>query len=200
MSTRRLRLVDDARSGVRRIVCRHLRWVEDNPVVAGLLLSAPQDLLRQAGSAPALDANRKFFTELAQWLRELGWVESRALSVVMALRIGPAQEYGRQWLALDDRPRLEIAGDQLAEGAWASLKPMGARSVPVTGSAFGDGALDRDGVVRGAVAVRRSATGDARVLAEAVVWDVIAVARSACEAVRWSRRRPRPIAQRHARE
>lgn len=117
-------LVDDARAGVTRTVRRHLRWVEDNQSVARLLLSAPPGLPRQVASTPALAANRQFFTDLAKWLHQHGWAQQPPLPVVLALWIGPAQEYSRHWLALDDRPRLDAAADDLAEGAWAALDPL----------------------------------------------------------------------------
>ncbi|MDN5751455.1 MAG: TetR/AcrR family transcriptional regulator [Pseudonocardia sp.] len=114
----------DAASGVAGVVRRHLRWVHDNQAVARLLLSAAPDVLRSSMSEPVLEANRRFFEAVAEWLREHGWQTRPELGVVLALWIGPAQEYSRQWLAAPGKPAPTTAADDLALGAWTALAPL----------------------------------------------------------------------------
>ncbi len=117
-------LDEEAELGVTRVVRRHLRWVQDNPEVARLLLGASPEVLRRSLSTPVVDGNRRFFAALAEWLHEHGWRERVGLPVLLALWIGPAQEFSRQWLAAEDATPLTAAGDDLAHGAWAALRPL----------------------------------------------------------------------------
>jgi AcrR family transcriptional regulator len=114
--------VDDA---IRRTVRRHLRWVEDDPELARLLLllSSTPETLRMDLDAPTLAANREFFAAVADWFTGRGWSGAPDLMVLVALWIGPAQEYARGWLAAPHTP-LAPAAVVLAEGAWLSLRPF----------------------------------------------------------------------------
>lgn len=105
-------------------VRQHPSWVNDNRPAARLLLSAPAELLRLSLSGPVLDNNRHFFVEIASWLRQQGWQGRVPLPVVLALWVGPAQEYSRQCLGGDDEPALMEAADALGAGAWAALQPL----------------------------------------------------------------------------
>ena len=117
-------LTGDARTGVSGAVRRHLRWVQDNPSVARLLLSTPPDALRASVSEPVLNANREFFTAVADWLGRHGWKQRPQFRVVLALWIGPSQECSRQWLAAPEVWSLEQITDDLAEAAWIALAPI----------------------------------------------------------------------------
>jgi AcrR family transcriptional regulator len=113
----------DARRGVRGVVRGHLRWVRESPAVAELLLGSP-GALREALPEPALAGNRAFFDEVAAWLTGRGWSGSPSLHVVVALWLGPAHECSRQWLAAPGTWSLTEVGDALADGAWASIRPL----------------------------------------------------------------------------
>ncbi len=117
-------LHEQAELGVTGVVRRHLLWVQDNPEVARLLLGASPQVLRRSLSMPVVDGNRRFFGEVAGWLREHGWRERVGLPVLLAMWIGPAQEFSRQWLAAQDAAPLAAAGDDLADGAWAAVRPL----------------------------------------------------------------------------
>jgi AcrR family transcriptional regulator len=116
-------LGSNAERGVTDAVRRHLVWVEENPAVARLLLSAPPDLLRASVSEDVLDGSRRFFDAVADWLSAHGWRQRPQLRVVLALWIGPAQECSRNWLAAPDTWSLAEVADDVADGAWAALKP-----------------------------------------------------------------------------
>ncbi|ABD11678.1 TetR family transcriptional regulator [Frankia sp. CcI156] len=111
------------RDGVTRLVTRHLRWVEEHPRLARLLLTAPVDVLRGSIDERTAADNRGFFAAVADWLRGHGWSDRPDLAVVVALWIGPAQEYSRHWLA---RPAGSptLVADDLADAAWRTLGPL----------------------------------------------------------------------------
>jgi len=117
-------LPDDAELGVTGVVRRHLQWVDDNREVALMLLGASTEVLRLSLSTRVLDGNRRFFAAIADWLRKQGWRECVGLPVVLALWIGPAQEFSRQQLTANDDTPLKTAADALARGAWAALSPL----------------------------------------------------------------------------
>lgn len=114
----------DPRRGVTGAVRRHLAWVDENRHVARLLLTAAPDVLRMSLSGPALESNRRFFARLDHWLRGHGWRGQVPLPVVVALWIGPAQEFSRQRLTQDGAAPVSEAADALADGAWAALRPL----------------------------------------------------------------------------
>jgi AcrR family transcriptional regulator len=120
------------------VVRRHLQWVQDDPEVARLLLHAPPDVLRAAVTAPALESNRAFFHSVGTWLERHGWSGRPGLFVVLALWIGPAQEYSRQWLAGPRATALLDVADDLAEGARAALVPLLGDTSTTTPEDLGD--------------------------------------------------------------
>ena len=114
---------DSAEKAVTAVVARHLRWVADNRQLARLLLSASPHEVRGTVSADAVDANRRFFAGLSDWLHSRGWTGSPPLMIVVALWLGPAQYYARGWLNAPDHSLPTTAAD-LAAGAWHALAPL----------------------------------------------------------------------------
>ena len=131
-------LSPDPEAAVAAVVRRHLQWVQDDPEVARLLLPAPPDVLRAAVTAPALESNRAFFRSVGTWLERHGWSGRPELFVVLALWIGPAQEYSRQWLAGPRATALLDVADDLAEGARAALAPLLGDTSTTTPEDLGD--------------------------------------------------------------
>lgn len=115
---------DSPRHGVTRLVLRHLHWIEDNQQLARLLLSAPPEVLRADVDDRVLADNRGFFADVAAWLRGHGWPGHPELTVLVALWVGPAQEYARRWLADPHTRPSAAAGAALADGAWQALRPL----------------------------------------------------------------------------
>lgn len=114
----------DPETAVTGVVRRHLRWVQDNPALARLLLATPPRLLRASVPDAVLAENRRFFTTVAAWLQEHGWGDTPELRVVNALWLGPAQECSRLWLAEPEAWSLQAAAGDLATGAWVALRPL----------------------------------------------------------------------------
>lgn len=118
-------LGSDVQSGIEESVRRHLEWVATNPALARLLLSTPLDVLRDSVPDSALDNNRVFFATVATWLAAHGWPGTPSLHTLLALWIGPAQEYCRNWVAEPQEwPLDNDAADALAHGAYAALAPF----------------------------------------------------------------------------
>ncbi|GAA4709965.1 hypothetical protein GCM10023215_59630 [Pseudonocardia yuanmonensis] len=129
-----LHAAEAAEDAVRRVVVRHLRWIEDNPQLARLFLFSPPELLQSMLDEAALDAKRGFAAEIDTWLRDHGWPGTPELAAVVALWTGPAHEYARGWLA-SPRSSLSPVADLLAAGAWRAVQPvLGPPAARSTGS------------------------------------------------------------------
>ncbi len=121
--TAELHAATDSRHGVTHVVIRHLEWMQDHQSLARLFLSTSATTLRSRLDTAAVAGNRAFFQDVTSWLREHGWTGSPDLAVMLALWIGPAQEYARRCLETA-AGRLDDATDHLAAGAWRALKPL----------------------------------------------------------------------------
>ncbi|ADP82351.1 TetR/AcrR family transcriptional regulator [Pseudofrankia inefficax] len=122
--TAELRAATGRRVGIERVVIRHLRWLQDDRPLARLFLTTPPDVLRSGLDPVAVAENQRFFQDVASWLREHGWTGTPGLAVVLALWIGPAQEYARRQLAATTAGNLGEAADELAAGAWRAVRPL----------------------------------------------------------------------------
>lgn len=108
-----------AEDAVKAIVRLYLRWVSDNRAAAGLLLGHRPDQLALR------DLNRPFFGEVRSWWEthvHYGALRPLPLDVMIALWIGPAQEYTRHWLAGQVKRVPRTVAKALAEAAWSALK------------------------------------------------------------------------------
>jgi AcrR family transcriptional regulator len=110
------------RDGVEGVVHRHLAWVGANPQLAAFLL-APPDWTAPRESPRIAACSRAFFDAVARWLRGHGWDGTPSLGLVVAVWIGPSQEYVRRWLLGGVR---DLAGEatELARAAWNALHPL----------------------------------------------------------------------------
>jgi hypothetical protein len=96
-----------------------------NRELARLFLTETPDNIRERVDTEAVQSNQIFFTEVGTWLQTHGWTGEPDLFVVIALWIGPAQEYSRHWLATGSSdPIPPKRREALAQGAWAALKPL----------------------------------------------------------------------------
>jgi AcrR family transcriptional regulator len=108
-----------AEDAIKAIVRLYLRWVSGNRAAAGVLLGHRPD------HRALRELNRPFFAEVKSWWDthvHYGTVRSLPLDLVIALWIGPAQEYTRHWLAGQVRRVPRAAADVLADAAWNALK------------------------------------------------------------------------------
>jgi AcrR family transcriptional regulator len=108
-----------AERGIRGGVAHHLRWVVDNRSEAALLLGDRLD------SAELRDCNREFFAAVRDWWRphhSYGALRPMQAGITAALWFGPAQEFGRYWIA-GDEPRMPRGVAKIfADAAWKALR------------------------------------------------------------------------------
>jgi AcrR family transcriptional regulator len=105
--------------GIRAIVRLYLRWVSSNRAAAGLLLGHRPD------ERALRELNRGFFAEVRSWCDthvHYGALRPLPLDLVIALWVGPAQEYTRHWLAGQVKRVPRSVADVLADAAWNALK------------------------------------------------------------------------------
>ncbi|MFG2873534.1 TetR/AcrR family transcriptional regulator [Streptomyces sp. NPDC048337] len=110
------------RDGVEGAVRRHLAWVDAHPELAAFLM-APPDGITPRESPRIAACSREFFRAVAQWLRDRGWDGTPDLGVVVAVWIGPAQEYTRSRPA-GGAGLPHDAATPLARAAWNALRPL----------------------------------------------------------------------------
>jgi AcrR family transcriptional regulator len=118
-----LRAAASPRDGVERVVARHLGWMQEYQPLARLFLMTPREALRAGLDEGAVADNQRFFRDVEAWLGDHGWSGVPDLAVVLALWIGPAQEYARHHLS-GPSCDLAVAAAELAAGAWHALRSM----------------------------------------------------------------------------
>jgi AcrR family transcriptional regulator len=114
-----LRAHPSAEDGVKAIVRLYLRWVSANRAGAALLLG------HRPNEHALRGLNRPFFTEVLGWWQthvHYGILRSLPLDLIIALWLGPAQEYTRHWLSGQVKRVPRSVADVLAEAAWGALK------------------------------------------------------------------------------
>ena len=107
---------------VREVVRRHFVWLEQRQHVAILLVTTPRHTLLDRLSVDVLEENRRFMARLAQWLAGHGWGGVPSLPVLLALWIGPANDYARGWLGSGEPPDPKAAR-VMGDAAWRALAP-----------------------------------------------------------------------------
>ena len=123
-----LRIAPDARAGVEGGVRHHLRWLERRRDLARFLLRRQEAELSPAGHARLAELNRQFLGAVRGWLDEqvaAGAIRPLPFDLFYASTLGPAQEFGRHWLAGRTRTGLRAAERELAHGAWRAVRADG---------------------------------------------------------------------------
>ncbi len=114
-----------AERGVRAAVIYHLRWIRERPDWARFLLHGGEaDILAQSGDELRA-MNEATMAELRAWLvrqAEDGAMVRLAPDTVLPLLLGPAQAFGRRWLAGRASTTMEEAERIFADAAWKSLR------------------------------------------------------------------------------
>jgi AcrR family transcriptional regulator len=108
-----------AEDAVKATVRLYLRWVSSNRAAAGLLLGHRPD------ERALRELTRPFFSEVRSWWDthvHYGALRPLPLEVMIALWIGPAQEYTRHWLAGQVKRVPRAVAEVLADAAWNALK------------------------------------------------------------------------------
>jgi AcrR family transcriptional regulator len=90
----------DAEAALRQLIAVHLAWMEDHRALARYLFGTLPDEVMALAKAPLAERNAEFFATLDglyQRASEAGLCGRLEQRLALALCIGPAQEYGRQW-------------------------------------------------------------------------------------------------------
>ncbi|MEX0676245.1 MAG: helix-turn-helix domain-containing protein [Pirellulales bacterium] len=113
-----------ARRSVAAIVGHYLRWVAAHPDWARYLLEMGQSPFVAEMRDEVERMNRQFFGELKERLQahvDAGELARLPLSLQLAILVGPARDFARQWLR-GAEVDIKQAGRVLAEAAWKSLR------------------------------------------------------------------------------
>lgn len=128
-------LFDQARTTedkVKALVRAFVDQVAANPAMSSYLLEA-RHYLRKTPHSTELDRkNAQFLPEIGAWIRQrMNDAELRPLppECVLPILSGPARDYARHWVrGRVSRPISQVR-EVLAQAAWDSLKPGGAKPV-----------------------------------------------------------------------
>jgi len=115
----------DAEKGVKGIVRFHLDWVVENAALAQFLLTLRPVVSRGASEEKVRESRRTFFARIAGWVDANvsdGELRRLPLPVFVALVIGPAEDYMRDWLGRRDDKELALAKRHLPDAAWDAVR------------------------------------------------------------------------------
>lgn len=108
-------------AGIRGIVVHHLTWVTEHSDQARFILGYREHELRPA-SEHLSQSNRDFFELLEHWLCErLPQARTLSLPSIIAVWLGPAQEYARHWLAGHSKQSPLQVAQALADATWSAM-------------------------------------------------------------------------------
>lgn len=124
---RALRRAKGLEQGVHALVRSYLRWVSRSRELAGYLLTMRRAEFMSEAEVELERMNARFRNELRGWLeeqhaeRELPPI---GMDVLLAILVGPSQDFARRWLGGSTTTSLRDAGDLLAKSAWLSLRGL----------------------------------------------------------------------------
>jgi len=129
-SLRALRRARSAEQGVRALVGSYLRWVHRQPEKAAFLLTMRRAEFMEEVEADLEVLNQEFRTTLAKWMDQhvhAGELPLGKTDVLMALLVGPSEDFARRWLRGRSSTSLREAAELLGEAAWQSLAALSRR-------------------------------------------------------------------------
>jgi AcrR family transcriptional regulator len=132
-SLRALRRAKSAEQGVRALVGSYLRWVSREPEKAVFLLTMRRAEFMDGVETELEAVNQELRTALAEWTDQYvraGELSLAKTDVLMALLIGPSEDFARRWLRGKTSTSLREAADLLGEASWNSLSALARRSKP----------------------------------------------------------------------
>lgn len=113
-----------ARDGVRGLVLGYLDWLQAAPDRARFLFQARPLVARGPRAADLADRARQRNAALLAWFephRASGALRNLPCEIFPSLVIGPAQSYGRAWLAGAELAAPSVYRDVLADAAWRAV-------------------------------------------------------------------------------
>jgi AcrR family transcriptional regulator len=130
-SLRALQRAASADEGVRALVGSYLRWVNREPEKAGFLLTMRRAEFMDEVEAELEVLNQRLRTTLAEWTDQhvhAGELPLSKTDILMALLLGPSEDFARRWLRGKTSTSLREAADLLGEAAWNSLSALARRA------------------------------------------------------------------------
>ncbi|PIP38353.1 MAG: TetR family transcriptional regulator [Desulfobacterales bacterium CG23_combo_of_CG06-09_8_20_14_all_51_8] len=113
-----------AREGIFAIVRYHLMWVKQNPEWARFLFQKRHAEYMDDTENDMKQLNAAFVQAMASWFKphiQTGKIRPLPRDLLIALLLGPCQEYSRQYLSGRAVTDVDEAAGVMAEGAWAAL-------------------------------------------------------------------------------
>lgn len=115
----------DARAGIFAVVDYHLRWVSRNPAWARFLFEYRHAEFMSDAEDAMKGLNTEFSKGMGEWFGrhiQAGDLKRLPKDVIIALLLGPCQEFSRLYIAGHAETAVPEASQAIAEGAWISLK------------------------------------------------------------------------------
>ena len=119
-----------ARTLIEGIVQQHLRWAQANSAWARYLLRTRHLDAVAAIEVPLRERNVSFLRQALALMKphvERGEIARLPAEILLALVLGPAQEFLRLWLSGGTEVSLEQARPLLAAAAWKAVQPAAER-------------------------------------------------------------------------
>ncbi len=115
----------DAFKGVSSIVEYHLKWIDKNSAWAQFLFQKKIDSSYMADTEEKLfNLNKVFISKISEWFTphiSTGTVRPLSWDLVIALLLGPCQEYTRLYLSKKTAAKIDTAIRELTTAIWRSL-------------------------------------------------------------------------------
>lgn len=124
----------DAREGLRSLVERHLRWVEENVQWSRYLFQKRHSGFMAETEELIAAMNRELMEHASRWFSrhiKEGKIRRVQGDLSMSLTLGPCMEFTRQFLLGQTVTGVGEAIDVLAEAAWLSLAAGARREKPI---------------------------------------------------------------------
>lgn len=129
-SLRALRRAKGAEEGVRALVGSYLRWVHREPEKAAFLFTMRRAEFMDDVEAELEALNHELRESLMEWMdrhARRGQMPLANPDVLMAVLVGPSQDFARRWLRGKTSTSLREAGELLSEATWNALRALAAR-------------------------------------------------------------------------
>ena len=130
-SHRSLRRASTAEEGIKALVASYLRWVQREPKKAVFLLTMRRAEFMEDVRGDLEALNHEFRKSLSDWMdqhvRE-GELPLAKPDVLMALLVGPSEDFARRWLRGETSTSLRESAELLGEATWNALRALAARA------------------------------------------------------------------------
>ena len=117
---------NNARDGIYAIIRFHLFWVKDNPDWARFLFQKRHAEYMDDSEDEMKRLNTEFAANMSGWFKghiQSGDIRPLPRDVMIALLLGPCQEFSRMFVSASTGTHMPEAAEALAAAAWSALSP-----------------------------------------------------------------------------